>query len=100
MSGVRAYRQGLLSNLFNPTVGVFYATFLPQFVPAGEPVLSRLAILALVHILMGLAWLAWYVHIVVKAGKVLRRPLVRRWLDRTTGAVLVALGLRLATERR
>ena len=95
-----AYRQGVLSNLLNPKVGVFYATLLPQFVSAGDPVLAKTVFLAFLHLLISIAWLAWYVRLVVKASDVLRRSRVRRWLDRATGAVLIALGLRLATERR
>lgn len=99
-TGSRAYRQGVLSNLLNPKVGVFYTTFLPQFVSPDDPVLAKTVLLALLHVLISIAWLAWYVRLVVVASEVLRRPRVRRWLDRATGAVLVALGLRLATERR
>lgn len=99
-TGRRAYRQGLLSNLLNPKVGLFYTSFLPQFVSAADPALPQVTLLALVHILFGLAWLAWYIQVVVKAGELLRRPRVRRWLDRATGTALVALGLRLAADRR
>jgi RhtB (resistance to homoserine/threonine) family protein len=100
VTGPQAYRQGLLSNLLNPKVGVFYTTFLPQFVAADAPALPQLLTLALLHIVMGLVWLLAYTQLVVTAGDWLRRPPIRRWLDRLTGAVLVALGLRLAVERR
>lgn len=100
VTGRRAYVQGLLSNLLNPKVGVFYTTLLPQFVVQDRPAVPQLLLLAVTHLLTGVVWLVWYVQIVVKAGEWLRRPRVRRWLDRATGAVLVGLGLRLATERR
>lgn len=99
-AGFLAYRQGLLSNLLNPKVGVFYTSFLPQFVTGDHGVALQSLGLALVHILIGIAWLIAYTGIVVRAGAVLRRPGVRVWLDRVTGTVLVALGLRLATEPR
>lgn len=99
LTGSRAYRQGLLSNLLNPKVGVFYTTFLPQFVSADDPAIPQLTLLALAHILLSLIWLPCFIQMVVKAGEMLRRPSIRCWLDRATGAVLVALGLRLATER-
>ncbi len=100
ITGRQAYRQGLLSNLLNPKIGVFFTSFLPQFVSVDEPALPKLAFLGLIQIVIGIVWLAWYVQLVVKAGDLLRRPRVRRWLDRATGAVLIGLGLRLATERR
>jgi len=99
-SRLTPYRQGLFSNLLNPKVGLFYTTFLPQFVAADDPFLTKTVLLALLHLILSVAWLVWYVRIVVKASEMLRRPIVRRWLDRTTGAVLVGLGLRLAMERR
>jgi RhtB (resistance to homoserine/threonine) family protein len=99
VTGPVAYRQGLMSNLLNPKVGVFYATFLPQFVVPDAPVYPQLLLLSLAHIVIGLLWLMWYVRIVDRAGAWLRQPRIRQWLDRMTGAVLVALGVRLAAPR-
>jgi len=95
-----AFRQGLLTNLLNPKVGVFYMTLLPQFVSPGQPVLVTSMLLASIHIVFGLIWLSGYSFIVTKAGDLLRRPRVRRLLERVTGAVLVALGLRVAFVER
>ncbi len=94
------FRRGLLSNLLNPKIGVFYTTFLPQFIGPGEPVLAKSLLLAAIHGVMGLLWLSWYAYMVTKAGDVLRRPSIKRILDRVTGVVLIAFGLRLAVERR
>ena len=91
-----AFRQGLLSNLLNPKIGVFYAVLLPQFVSPEGPVLATSLLLAGLHVVMGLVWLSGYAYLVTRAGDVLRRPPVRRALERVTGAVLVGLGLRLA----
>lgn len=95
------FRQGLLSNLGNPKMAVFFTSLLPQFVPSGgrAPFLGLLVLGALFSALT-LAWLSAYAVAVAKAGEVLLRPPVRRVLDVVTGAVLTALGLRLATERR
>jgi RhtB (resistance to homoserine/threonine) family protein len=94
------YRQGLLSNLLNPKVGVFYATFLPQFVEPGGSVLAWTMLLAGIHMAISIAWLAFYSWLVARVRTVLSRPAIRRALDRVTGTVLVGLGLRLALERR
>jgi threonine/homoserine/homoserine lactone efflux protein len=98
--GGGSFRRGFVSNLLNPKIGVFYSTFLPQFLVPGRSVLLQSLALATLHNLMGLAWLPSYASLVVKAGDFLRRSRVRRTLDRITGVVLVGLGIRLALERR
>jgi threonine/homoserine/homoserine lactone efflux protein len=96
-----AFRRGLLTNLLNPKVGLFYLSFLPGFVPAGWPVAPTMVGLTTIHI--GLA-LAWFGALLSGAGAVrttitARAGLVRA-LDRLTGLVFVGFGLRLALERR
>lgn len=93
----RAARQGLLSNLANPKMAVFFTSLLPQF--GGESFGALLA-LGLVFCAMTFAWLAASAVVVARAGDVLRRPRVRRALDAALGAVLVAFGLRLAAQPR
>jgi threonine/homoserine/homoserine lactone efflux protein len=93
-----AFRQGLLSNLGNPKIAVFFTSFLPQFTTAGASFLSLL-VLGLLFCAMTFVWLVAYGTVVAKAGDVLRRPRVRRVLEGFTGAVLLAFGVRLATER-
>jgi len=98
LSPKRAFRQGLLSNLGNPKIAVFFVSLLPQFVSHGSESFFALAVLGFLFSLMGLAWLILYAVVVAKAGQFLRGR-VRRALDAVTGTVLVAFGLRLATER-
>lgn len=94
------FLQGFLTNVLNPKVAVFYLTFLPQFISPGEPVLRRSLMLAGIHIAMGFVWLTAYAWFVDRLGAILTRPAVKAWLERVTGGVLIALGLRLAWERR
>jgi threonine/homoserine/homoserine lactone efflux protein len=89
------YRQGVLSNLGNPKMAVFFTSLLPQF---GSSFVGMLA-LGAVFASLTLAWLTVYAVGVAKASGVLRRPSVRRALDALTGFALVALGLRVAVER-
>ena len=96
----RAYRQGLLSNLGNPKMAVFFTSLLPQFTTGGGGAFWAALGLGLVFCLMTLAWLSAYALAVAKAGDVLRRPAVRCVVDTVTGTVLVAFGLRLAAEER
>jgi threonine/homoserine/homoserine lactone efflux protein len=95
-----ALRQGVLSNLANPKIAIFFTTFLPQFVPPSPH--SFLALLELGFIFCGItvAWLLAYAVVAARVGGFLRRPAVRRALDGVTGLVLIGFGLRLATERR
>ena len=92
----RALRQGLLSNLANPKMAVFFCSLLPQF---GES-LGGLLALGLLFCSMTLLWLAAYAYAVARAGDVLRRPRVRRAIDAVTGTALVACGVRLASTGR
>ncbi len=94
-----ALRQGLFSNLGNPKMAVFFTSLLPQFVSSGRSSFLGLLLLGLVFSMLTLAWLSAYAVAVARAGDLLLRPRVRGALDAVTGAVLVALGLRLATER-
>jgi threonine/homoserine/homoserine lactone efflux protein len=96
LTGRVAFRQGALSNLGNPKMAVFFTSLLPQF---GSGSFANLLALGLVFCTMTLVWLAGYAVVVAKAGDVLRRPAIRRAVDATVGLVLVAFGLRLATER-
>jgi threonine/homoserine/homoserine lactone efflux protein len=91
-----ALRQGLISNLGNPKMAVFFTSLLPQFGTS----FSALLALGLVFCTLTLVWLAAYAFAVAKAGDVLQRPAIKRAFDAVLGVVLVALGLRLATERR
>jgi RhtB (resistance to homoserine/threonine) family protein len=98
--GGTALRQGLLSDLSNPKIAIFFTSFLPQFVHGDGPVFAALLMLGLVFALITLAWLAAYGAAVGHASGVLRRPAVRKTLDRITGVVLIAFGVRLAFEKR
>jgi threonine/homoserine/homoserine lactone efflux protein len=96
----RAFVQGLMSDLGNPKMAVFFASLLPQFAAPGEGLFAALMSLGLVFSLMTFLWLAAYAFAIAKAGEVLRRRRIRRWIESVTGTLLVALGVRLAGEQR
>jgi threonine/homoserine/homoserine lactone efflux protein len=98
--GGSPFRQGLLCNLLNPKAGVFFTALLPQFVSPQDPVLVVSLLMTAIAAVASLAWLSVYAALVPRAGDVLRRPPVRRALDRLTGVVLIGLGARLALTRR
>jgi threonine/homoserine/homoserine lactone efflux protein len=97
MVPVTAYRQGLLSNLSNPKMVVFFVALLPQFTGSHPAFLTVLSF-GLVFCSLTLTWLSVYAVAVAKAGDFLRRARIRRMLEGLTGSVLVALGVRLASE--
>jgi threonine/homoserine/homoserine lactone efflux protein len=93
-----AFRQGVVSDLGNPKMAVFFTSLLPQFAPEGGATFAALFGLGLVFSLLTFTWLALYAGAVARAGDVLRRKRIRRAVEGITGAVLVALGLRIAAE--
>ncbi len=95
-----ALRQGLLCNLGNPKIAIFFTSFLPQFARGDHPSFLSLLLLALSFCAIGLSWLTAYSLAVAKAGDFLRRPPVRRVVEGLTGTVLIGFGIRLAVERR
>ena len=96
----RAYLTGVLSNLLNPKIGVFFVTFLPGFVPMGAPVGSTSALLGALFVVETALWLLVLVWLVGNGTGVLSRPAVRRWVDRVTGVVLIGFGIRVVADTR
>jgi threonine/homoserine/homoserine lactone efflux protein len=96
----RAYLSGVLSNLLNPKIGVFFVTFLPGFVPIGAPVGTTAALLGAVFVLETALWLVVLVWLVGRGTGWLSRQGVRRRLDRVTGVVLIGFGIRVAADVR
>jgi threonine/homoserine/homoserine lactone efflux protein len=86
------FRQGLLSNVGNPKMAIFFTSLLPQFGESTAALVGH----SLLFSTLTLLWLV----LVVRAGAALRISALRRALDAITGVVLVAFGGRLATERR
>jgi RhtB (resistance to homoserine/threonine) family protein len=96
----KAMRQGLLCDLGNPKVGVFFTSFLPQFVHGDGSAFLPLVVLGVIFCVLTLAWLTLYAVVIGRGSSFLRRPRVRLWLDRFTGVVFVGFGIRLALEKR
>jgi threonine/homoserine/homoserine lactone efflux protein len=94
----RAYLNGVVSNLCNPKIGVFFVAFLPGFVPAGDTSLSL--VLGLWFAVETGLWLGLMAWLAARGVGWMRRRSVQRWLERLTGVVLIGFGLRLATETR
>ena len=92
--------RGFLTNLLNPKVGVFYISFLPQFVPAHFAAAPFIFLLAAIHGVLGAVWFAALIAATSPLKRWLARTAVVRWIDRVTGIVFIGFGLRLALDRR
>ena len=97
--GLAWLRRGLLTNLLNPKVGVFYVSFLPQFLADGVAPGPFMFGLAAIHAVLGVLWFAVLIAATRPLAEVLKRGPVVRWLDRVTGGVFLAFGARLALDR-
>ncbi len=93
------FRQGFLSAISNPKLGVFFVTFLPQFVLPGQEALPRLFELGVIFAVIGWIWMNIYGLFVTRLRDVIMTPRVRQWMQRVTGVVLLGFGARLALER-
>lgn len=94
-----AFRQGVINDLANPKMAVFFASVLPQFAPEGQGMFSALVLLGLVFALLTVVWLTLYAIALSAAGSLWRNSRLGRAFEGLTGTVLVVLGLRLATEQ-
>jgi threonine/homoserine/homoserine lactone efflux protein len=97
--GHAIFRQGFLSAISNPKLGVFFVTFLPQFVAPGQTLLPRLLELGLIFAVIGWTWMNFYGLFITRMRDFITAPRVRQWMQRVTGVVLLGFGARLALER-
>lgn len=94
------FLRGLLTNMLNPKIGVFYVSFLPQFVPVGAPVAGFTILLACLHVAMSLLWFGGLTLATRPFSRALQGPVVPRILDAVTGVVLIGLAVKLLLEKR
>ncbi|MDJ1134882.1 LysE family translocator [Streptomyces iconiensis] len=93
------WRQGALTNLLNPKIGVFYVAVLPQFIPENAPHFATGLLLTVVHLLLGALWSVLLVACAKAVSGWLRRPSAKRLLDRVTGTAIVGFGMHLAVSK-
>ena len=92
--------RGFLTNILNPKVGVFYVSFLPQFMPAGADVPVLTVLMTAIHVGLTVLWFAALIAATRPMSGLFRRAGVVTWLDRVTGGLFLAFGVRLALEAR
>ncbi|WP_444757093.1 LysE family translocator [Pseudomonas sp. A014] len=94
------FLKGMMGNLLNPKVGIFYVSFLPQFIPQGQPLIAWTFGLVGIHVLLGLIWAMGLISATQSMAGVLRKGKVIQWMERATGLVFVLFAARLALSRR
>ncbi len=99
-AGSSCFRQGLLTNLLNPKVALFFLTFLPQFVQPAGSTLLQFTLMGVTYAVLTLGWLLLYIYLLDLLRGWLQRPAAQRVLEGASGTVLLAFGLSLALERR
>ncbi|MDF2036397.1 LysE family translocator [Cytobacillus oceanisediminis] len=95
-----AFKQGLLSNVLNPKVAMFFLTFLPQFVKTGDNASQQLIIMGIIYTLLSISWFFIYVYFINYMREWLMSPKVQRVMDKATGLVLIGFGLKLALDKQ
>lgn len=98
--GANWFLKGMLGNVLNPKVGIFYVSFLPQFIPQGQPLVLWTFGLVSIHVVLGLIWSLLLIGATRSLSGVLQREKVIQWMDRTTGMIFVLFAARLALSRR
>lgn len=94
------FLRGLLGNVLNPKVGIFYVSFLPQFIPQGQSLIAWTFGLVGIHVALSLVWALLLIGATQPLGHWLRREVVIKWMDRSTGLIFVLFAARLALSRR
>jgi RhtB (resistance to homoserine/threonine) family protein len=95
-----AFKQGLISNVLNPKVAMFFITFLPQFVINGNNVTAQLITMGVIYTLLSITWFFIYVFFINYLREWLMSAKVQKIMDKTTGLVLIGFGLKLALEKQ
>lgn len=94
------FLKGMMGNVLNPKIGVFYVSFLPQFIPQGEPLIAWTFGLVSIHVVIGLLWSLTLIAATRPLAGVLRRGKVVEWMDRATGLIFIMFAARLALSKR
>lgn len=92
--------KGMFGNVLNPKVGIFYVSFLPQFIPHGQPLIAWTFGLVFIHLLLGTCWSTLLISATRPLSSFLRKEKVIRWMDRCTGMVFLLFATRLALSKR
>ncbi len=94
------FLKGMMGNVLNPKIGIFYVSFLPQFIPQGHNLVAWTFGLVSIHVVLGLIWSTTLIGATQPLASFLRREKVIKWMDRATGMLFVLFAARLAFSKR
>ena len=99
-SGGNWFVKGMLGNVLNPKMGIFYVSFLPQFIPAGHSPFIWTFILVSIHVLIGTLWSVTLILSTQLASGILKKRRVIMAMDRATGGLFLCFAAKLALSGR
>ncbi|CDG21389.1 Amino acid exporter (Homoserine, HSL) [Xenorhabdus poinarii G6] len=94
------FLRGMLGNVLNPKIGIFYVSFLPQFIPAGHSPVIWTFLLVTIHVIIGTIWSLILISSTHYAAFILKKKRVIKWLDRVTGGLFILFAAKLAISSR
>lgn len=94
------FKQGLVTNITNPKVAVFFLTFLPQFLSKGAEPFWPFLTMGIIYIVLTFVWFALYVFLLNKIREFMKKPATQSVIESLTGAVLIGFGIKLALEKQ
>lgn len=100
VSGGNWFIRGMFGNVLNPKMGIFYFSFLPQFIPAGHSPFIWTFILVGIHVTFGTMWSVFLIYSTRFASELLKKNSVVRIMDRATGGLFLCFAAKLAISTR
>lgn len=95
----QSYAKGLITNIFNPKVALFFVSFFPQFLRNQDPIFGQSLFLVMIYSVIASLWYAALVCFVAKLRHWLNRRIVQRRMKAFTGILLVGLGVKIAAQK-
>lgn len=92
------FQEGLLTNLLNPKVAIFYIAFLPNFIGKDDPIVAKSILLTSIHIVFGFLWLIFLTMSLNKARAWIINGAIQIYLEAIAGIILIALGMNLVVD--
>lgn len=93
------FKQGFLTNLLNPKVAIFFLTFFPQFVESGSNTVVPFLLMGLTYALLTAVWFFFYIYLIDQVSTFMKKPKTKKFLEATTGTVLIGFGIKLALQK-
>lgn len=94
------FLRGMLGNVLNPKMGIFYVSFLPQFIPTGHSPVTWTFLLVGIHVLIGTIWSVMLIVFTRMAASVLKKSAVIKWINRLTGGLFLLFAAKLVLSSR